>query len=409
MNLVKKICNISILVLLAINLPAVSQGQLLKKIKDKANAVLSPKPESKPAPAPTPTTTPESAPATTTPATTTTTDASGNAAAPTIKAYQNYDFVPGDKIIFEDHFDTDEEGEFPAHWHLAQGQATMNTFDNHKVFLITDYNSKVIPAIKTKAYLTDSFTIEFDTYSKDDYGPAIGFYKTEGDVPGTSNEVVSIILNDRHGNIRVVPQGSGTQTVVEYPPAIASANYINKWHHIAIAYKNKRLKIYVDQYRVISIPEISLNSNVMSMRGEGQPDKPVMFANFKLSQGAGIKTQETKFTDTKIVTHGINFDIDKATIKPESMGTLNQIVGILKNNPDIKFEIQGHTDNSGAAAHNLALSQQRADAVKLQLVSMGVDEGRLSTKGLGDTKPIADNSTPEGKANNRRVEFITLK
>jgi outer membrane protein OmpA-like peptidoglycan-associated protein len=410
MNLVKKICNISILVLLALNLPVVSQGQLLKKIKDKANAVLSQKPESKPTPAPTPTTapapttTPESAPATTTP-----TDASGGAAAPTIKAYQNYDFVPGDKIVFEDHFDTDEEGEFPAHWHLAQGQATMNTFDNHKVFLLTDNNTKVIPAIKAKAYLTDSFTIEFDTYSKDDYGPALGFYNAEGDVPGTSNEVVSIILNDRHGNIRVAPQGSGTQTVVEYPPTIASDNYINKWHHIAIAYKNKRLKIYVDQYRVVSIPEIALNSNVMSMRGEGKPDKPVMFANFKLAQGAGIKTQETKFTDTKIVTHGINFDINKADIKPESMGTINAIVGILKSNPELKFEIQGHTDNSGVAANNLTLSQKRADEVKKQITALGIDAARLTTKGYGDTKPISDNGTPEGKANNRRVEFVKIK
>jgi outer membrane protein OmpA-like peptidoglycan-associated protein len=196
--------------------------------------------------------------------------------------------------------------------------------------------------------------------------------------------------------------------VVEYPPAIASDNYINKWHHVAIAYKNKRLKIYVDQYRVVSIPEIALNSNVFSMRGEGKPDKPVMFANFKFAQGAGIKTPETKFTEAKIVTHGINFDINKADIKPESMGTINAIVGILKNNPDLKFEIQGHTDNSGVAANNLTLSQKRSDEVKKQMVALGVDAARLTTKGFGDTKPISDNGTPEGKANNRRVEFVKL-
>jgi outer membrane protein OmpA-like peptidoglycan-associated protein len=196
---------------------------------------------------------------------------------------------------------------------------------------------------------------------------------------------------------------------VEYPPTIAFDNYINKWHHIAIAYKNKRLKIYVDQYRVVSIPEIALNSNVMSMRGEGKPDKPVMFANFKLAQGAGIKTQETKFTDTKIVTHGINFDINKADIKPESTGTINAIVGILKSNPELKFEIQGHTDNSGVAANNLTLSQKRADEVKKQITALGIDATRLTTKGYGDTKPISDNGTPEGKANNRRVEFVKIK
>ena len=115
-----------------------------------------------------------------------------------------------------------------------------------------------------------------------------------------------------------------------------------------------------------------------------------------------------KFTESKIVTHGINFDIDKANIKPESMGTLNMIVQVMKDNPGIKFEVDGHTDNSGTAAHNLTLSQQRANAVKDELIKLGIDASRLSAKGLGDTKPIADNSSIEGKANNRRVEFVKM-
>jgi outer membrane protein OmpA-like peptidoglycan-associated protein len=115
-----------------------------------------------------------------------------------------------------------------------------------------------------------------------------------------------------------------------------------------------------------------------------------------------------KFTESKIITHGINFDVDKAAIKPESMGTLNMIVQVMKDNPDIKFEVDGHTDNSGTAAHNLSLSQQRAEAVKGQLIKMGVDASRLSARGFGDTKPISDNISLEGKANNRRVEFVKM-
>jgi outer membrane protein OmpA-like peptidoglycan-associated protein len=115
-----------------------------------------------------------------------------------------------------------------------------------------------------------------------------------------------------------------------------------------------------------------------------------------------------KFTEAKIVTHGINFDVDKATIRPESMGVLNQIKAVMDQDAELKFEIDGHTDNSGDSAHNQTLSQERADAVKEQLISMGIDAGRLTTKGCGDTKPMASNDTPDGKANNRRVEFVRM-
>jgi outer membrane protein OmpA-like peptidoglycan-associated protein len=130
--------------------------------------------------------------------------------------------------------------------------------------------------------------------------------------------------------------------------------------------------------------------------------------NIKVAEGGGMNMIGKKFTDAKIVTHGINFDVDKSTIRPESMGTLNMIVQIMKDNPDIKFDVEGFTDNSGDPAHNLTLSQNRADAVKAQLISMGISSSRLTCKGFGETKPITDNNSPEGKANNRRVEFVKI-
>ena len=87
------------------------------------------------------------------------------------------------------------------------------------------------------------------------------------------------------------------------------------------------------------------------------------------------------------------------------MGTINQIYNLMKDNPALKFEVGGHTDSDGDAASNMKLSQARADAVRNQLISMGIDGSRLTAKGYGSTKPIADNSTFDGKAKNRRVEF----
>lgn len=150
------------------------------------------------------------------------------------------------------------------------------------------------------------------------------------------------------------------------------------------------------------MPNVDITLHSLAFGGIGSQENPIIFRNVRVAAGGN------KFTESKIVTHGINFDIDKASIKPESMGTLNMIVKVMKNNPDVKFEIDGHTDNTWESAHNLTLSQQRADAVEDQLMKMGIDQSRLTTKGLGDTKPISDNNSPEGKANNRRVEFVKI-
>ena len=102
----------------------------------------------------------------------------------------------------------------------------------------------------------------------------------------------------------------------------------------------------------------------------------------------------------------INFDTDKATIKPESKPIVDQIVKLLKDNPGLKVGVEGHTDSTGTPARNKILSQQRAESVVSALVKAGIDGKRLTAKGWGQDKPIADNKTEEGKAKNRRVEIV---
>lgn len=110
-----------------------------------------------------------------------------------------------------------------------------------------------------------------------------------------------------------------------------------------------------------------------------------------------------------IVLEGVNFDSGKSTLRPESAEPLGKVLRTLQENPEIEVEIQGHTDDQGKAQMNRELSQARADAVMAWLVERGIEPARLRTKGFGPGQPVADNATPDGRAQNRRIEFLRLK
>lgn len=107
-----------------------------------------------------------------------------------------------------------------------------------------------------------------------------------------------------------------------------------------------------------------------------------------------------------VAVYGIHFDTGKSAILPESEDSLKQILALLNQNATLKLRVEGHTDNQGTAAANQILSEKRAQSVVAWLTSNGIDATRLSAKGLGQTKPLADNSTDDGRAKNRRVELV---
>ena len=111
---------------------------------------------------------------------------------------------------------------------------------------------------------------------------------------------------------------------------------------------------------------------------------------------------------TKVVLRNIFFETGKATLKPESYAELSNVLKFMEDNPSIRLEISGHTDNVGSRRVNQKLSEDRARAVVDYLVSKGIDRSRLESKGYADTQPVATNDTSEGRALNRRVEFKVI-
>jgi len=139
--------------------------------------------------------------------------------------------------------------------------------------------------------------------------------------------------------------------------------------------------------------------------GDDNPRAP-MITNISINAG-GQRLYDALMANGRVATQGIYFDTGSDRIRPESGATLKEIGDMLKEHADLKILIEGHTDNVGADAANMTLSDKRAAAVRAYLAANhGIDGSRLTTKGFGATKPVSPNTTAEGRQNNRRVELV---
>jgi len=188
---------------------------------------------------------------------------------------------------------------------------------------------------------------------------------------------------------------------------------------ISISVNGTYVKAYVGGTRVLQDPDgverpivrVGFRFDLLHGRREFREDPEALdhqkMTNFRLAEG-GKDVTEALTTDGRIVVHGIYFDTGSDVIRPESGGALRNVLQVIDGDPALKFRIEGHTDDQGGPKVNGPLSEKRAAAVKTWFVKQGVDAGRLTTVGLGATKPLQANSTAEGRANNRRVEFVKL-
>jgi OOP family OmpA-OmpF porin len=337
----------------------------------------------------------------------------GNDATEPLKPWSKFDFVPGDVVIFEDDLILEENGEFPSKWDLINGYAENALFGGENVIRFThNYGgAKITPLMNEEGdYLPEKFTLEFDMYlSKRTSKYVISFWDQRERRPVETNELGEIAVGYAGKEQGASYMGGQMSSAIEAGDQLPFPH----WRHVAISFNIRALKVYIDQYRLLNIPNVKGNPMGITIHAStydfgDSGNFPTLIKNIRLAKGA-VKLYDRFLTDGKIITNGIKFDVNKATIKPESMGVINQIYKLMEEHPEISFSVDGHTDSDGEESMNLSLSQDRALAVVGNLVEMGIAQDRLMAKGLGESMPITDNNTPEGKANNRRVEFVKVQ
>ena len=183
-------------------------------------------------------------------------------------------------------------------------------------------------------------------------------------------------------------------------------------HTMRIMATKSTIKCYLDNVRVANVPKVEgfepVGFRIHMDPWEDEPANPMLLRSFRFAEGG--KTLREQLDETgRIITHGILFDSGSDRIKAESYKTLANIGQLLTDDPELRLSIEGHTDSDGADDYNLDLSEKRAGSVRTYLLeNYEIDPERLESKGWGETQPIDNNDTAEGKANNRRVELVRL-
>ncbi len=334
-----------------------------------------------------------------------------------ITVYSKFDFVPGDKMLFFDDFSNDFIGDFPSKWNTNGGGeiVTMNDSPEKWLELISGYGIYFIPDVPA---LPEEYTIEFDVMAlgldnrtsstsllrvalSDDDKFKDGANFVHAHLPFCQYSAIGITMSNHINNKREIystVRADLREEVLNRP-------------HISIAVNKERFRLWVNEEKHIDIPRIVPPGTVLKtlkfhMNNFKDGKERIFITNIKVAEG-GLDLRRTLISEGKVSTNGILFDSGSANIQPQSMGIIRQISQVLQQETTMKLKIVGHTDADGENNANLALSQKRADAVKNALVSIySIGADRLSTEGKGETEPVGDNSTADGKAQNRRVEFI---
>jgi len=303
----------------------------------------------------------------------------------------NYDFQPGEIPLYVDDFSRDRVGNFPKRLEFMSGNMEVAEWNGVRFLRATTRSSFAIMLPDT---LTDRFTMEFDAT-----GSIANIWTTVKFSPRAPSYATFRYFNDRvQGGI----DGTGPKALALTGPTPFETPF-----RFRVMADGKYVKVYVNETRVANVPNADLGrTNRIEIEMAGSEEKPAFIGNLSVLAG-GRELYDALEENGRVATQGIYFASGSDQIQPESTPTLVEIAGMLKDHPDLDLLIEGHTDNVGGAASNLALSDRRAAAVRQVLVdTYKIDGNRLTTVGFGDTVPAAPNTSPEGRQQNRRVELV---
>lgn len=325
-----------------------------------------------------------------------------------------YDFIPGEKVIFFDDFTSESIGDFPAQW-LTNGSGEIVTSDKFpgRWFSLTKMGYFIPEA---KEDFTENFTIEFDfvpiTSDNSEVMRGFIFYLLSGSLgePGGGGEPGEAGFLIYLGDSNLSWKNWTMQNDQRFNGDVVFTFKSNVKYHIAIWVQKQRVRLYANENKVLDVPRaIPAGTKTNIFRLESDQIPVPLIGNFRIA--AGLPDMRNKLLqEGKIISYGIQFDVNSDKLKPESFSTLKVIADILKEDPSLKLLVVGHTDSDGDDASNLDLSKRRGVSVKNGLVTnFGVDASKLETDGKGESEPIGENNSSVNKAKNRRVEFIKIK
>lgn len=339
--------------------------------------------------------------------------------AKTIAVYSKFDYVPGDKPLFFDDFSNDFVGDFPSKWNTnGSGEVvTVNDSPEKWMEFVPGYNVWYIPNVKS---LPEDYTIEFDLLTsgmdkKTSSTAGMTISVSDDAKFGPGDHYVNVWLpTGQYGafDIRVKNYVRGVGSEINNAIRADIRNAVLNRPHVSMAINGQRFRLWVNEEKYVDIPQFipagklhTLKFNVNNLK-DGK--ERLFITNLKVAEG-GVDLRRQLLAEGKVSTNGILFDSGSARIQPQSMGVIRQISQVLQQEGSLVLNIVGHTDSDGSDEANMKLSGDRAAAVKDALINVyGINAARLSTEGKGESEPVADNASPEGKAQNRRVEFIKI-